>query len=48
VIRRFVEVNFGQENADTRTPLLTVSKVKARSLLVTRRRSRCSTRPGSR
>jgi len=35
VIRRFVEVNFGQENADKRMPTLTVSKVKARSLLVT-------------
>jgi hypothetical protein len=35
VIRDFVVVNWGQENADTRMPLLTVSKVKARSLLVT-------------
>jgi hypothetical protein len=34
-IRRFVEVNFGQEMADTRTPQLTVSKVKSKSLLVT-------------
>lgn len=31
-IRRFVEVNFGQEMADTRTPMLTVSKVQARSV----------------
>lgn len=35
VIRDFVVVNWGQENADIRMPLLTVSKVKARSLLVT-------------
>lgn len=32
-IRRFVEVNFGQEMADTRTPMLTVSKVQARSVI---------------
>jgi hypothetical protein len=49
VIRRFVEVNFGQEAAETRTPLLTVSKIQARSICSSsRRRSRCSTRPGSR
>lgn len=35
LIRKFVEVNFGTENADLRTPLLTVSKIKARSLIVT-------------
>jgi hypothetical protein len=33
-IRRFVEVNFGQEAAETRTPLLTVSKIQARSITV--------------
>jgi hypothetical protein len=35
VIRRFVEVNFGVEAADLRCPQLTVSKLKARALIVT-------------